>query len=76
MMSWKFKIDDIIVWPADLFWDRPTIAKIVNRKNWSFEYYLLYLDGSSGWRCKRLIEKNYRKFKMPEEFFDLFMIGE
>lgn len=81
-MKWKFKIGDIIVWPADQYWTRSIIAKVINRRVYKqsqtkvpeFKYCLLWLEGGhSYWVSRTGIEYHYEKLGWSKKFFDLFV---
>ena len=74
-MKWKFKENDIIIWPADDEWNIPLIARVDNRREEDrhTEYHLLFLDSSSVWAAAYYIERDYEKLNWNPKFFDLFM---
>jgi len=74
-MNWKFKKDDIIIWPADKHFPL-FIALVVDIDHRSAgpRYYLEFFDGLAFWIFKSFAEQRYRVLDWDIRFFHLFRI--
>jgi len=72
VIIWKPEVGNVIIWHSGRYY--PLIAKVIDQDD--RKYCLLFLDGSSGWRCGTYIKRYYRKAEISADFFNLFVTNE